>query len=47
MCKIVPCQPKNLPKGRHFTYLEDPGIVNGYKKFVEIEYILLLIFAVG
>ena len=19
-------QPKNLPKGRHFTYLEDPGM---------------------
>ena len=24
--KCVPFQPKNLPKGRNFTYLEDPGI---------------------
>lgn len=27
--------------------MEDPGIVNGHKKFVQIEYILLLIFAAG
>ena len=25
--KFVPFHPKNLPKGRNFTYLEDPGIV--------------------
>ena len=24
--KFVPFHPKNLPKGRNFTYLEDPGI---------------------
>ena len=24
--KIVPFHPKNMPKGRNFTYLEDPGI---------------------
>ena len=24
--KFVPFHPKNKPKGRHFTYLEDPGI---------------------
>ena len=24
--KCVPFHKRNLPKGRHFTYLEDPGI---------------------
>ena len=24
--KFVPFHPKNLPKGRFFSYLEDPGI---------------------
>ena len=24
--KFVPFHPKNLPKGRNFTYMEDPGI---------------------
>ena len=25
--KSVPFHPKNLPKGRNFTYMEDPGIL--------------------
>ena len=25
--KFVPFHPKNIPKGRNFTYLEDPGIL--------------------
>ena len=25
--KFVPFHPKNMPKGRHFTYLEDPGML--------------------
>ena len=25
MCRIGAFSPKNLPKGRNFTYLEDPG----------------------
>ena len=27
--KFVPIHPKNLPKGRNFTYLEDTGITLG------------------
>ena len=27
---IVPCNQKNLPKGRMFAYLEDPGIFTIY-----------------
>ena len=32
--KFVPFHPKNLPKGRNFTYLEDPGmfIVQNHRK---------------
>ena len=26
--KFLPFHQKNLPKGRIFTYLEDPGIIN-------------------
>ena len=31
--KCVPFHYKNLPKGRHFTYLEDPGMYFIYKKY--------------
>jgi len=27
ICEFVPFYPKGLPKGRHFTYLEEPGIM--------------------
>ena len=38
--KFVPFHPKNLPKGRNFTYLENPGIDDpnaslSFKKFWE------------
>ena len=32
--KCVPFHPKNLPKGRNFTYMEDPGIMDGWKTSV-------------
>ena len=35
MCKIcAEIHPKNLPKGRNFTYLEDPGMVAGVRLVV-------------
>ena len=31
--KFVPFQPNNQPKGRNFTYLEDPGITHIEKRY--------------
>ena len=40
--KFVPFHPKNLPKGRNFTYLEDPGIwyISEYFDMILICYLI-------
>ena len=34
--KFVPVHQKKLPKGRNFTYLEDPGVQNIYIYILDI-----------
>ena len=42
--KFVPFHPKNLPKGRNFTYLEDPGMITEESNLIQMLLVILMDF---